>query len=201
MRVARQAPRRAADLAAEVVEVVGLEATLEEGAGVDARGGVTLEVDVVAGRAVVLAAEEVVEADLVQRRRAGVRGEVAADAVGGLVRLDDHHRRVPADVGADAPLDELVAGEPRLGLAGDRVDVRGRYGRREAHLRFAGAVEQRREQVAGAGLAVGVDDGVERVEPFLRLDRIGVGQLMDVAVEDHASSLAPPTAVARRTDR
>ena len=201
VRVARQTPRRAADLAAEVVEVVGLEAALEEGAGVDARGGVALEVDVVAGGAAVLAAEEVVEADLVQRGRAGVGGEVAADAVGGLVRLHHHHRRVPADVGADAPLDELVAGEPRLGLAGDRVDVRGRHGRRKAHLRLAGAVEQRREQIAGAGLAVGVDDGVERVEPFLRLDRIGVGQLVDVAVEDHASSLAPPAAVARRTDR
>ena len=76
-----------------------------------------LEVDVVAGRAVVLAAEEVVEADLVERGRAGERRQVAADAVGVLVGLDDHHRRVPADEGADAALDVLVAGEPRLLLA------------------------------------------------------------------------------------
>ena len=101
-----------------------VEPALEEGPGVDAGGGVTLEVDLVAGRAVVLAAEEVVEADLVQRRRDGEGREVAADAVGRLVRLDDHHRRVPADERPDPPLDELVAGEPRLGLAGDRVDVR-----------------------------------------------------------------------------
>ena len=107
-----------------MVEVVLGQAALEERAGVDAGRGVALEVDVVAGVAVVLAAEEVVEADLVQAGRAGERGEVAADAVGVLVGSHHHHRRVPADEGADAPLDVLVAGEPRLGLAGDGVDVR-----------------------------------------------------------------------------
>ena len=114
VRVARQAAAVAADLTAEVVEVVGLEPSLDERTGVDPGGGVALEVDLVAGVAVVLAAEEVVEADLVQRRRRRVRRQVAADAVGGLVRLDDHHRRVPPHEGADPSLDELVAGEPRL---------------------------------------------------------------------------------------
>ena len=94
MWVARQAAAIASDLAAEVVEVVGLQPPLDEGPRVDAGRGVSLVVDVVAGRAVVLAAEEVVEADLVQRCRRGVGGEMAADAVGGLVGLDHHHRRV-----------------------------------------------------------------------------------------------------------
>jgi hypothetical protein len=48
--------------------------------------------------AVVLAAEEVVEADLIERGR------------------------VPPDVGPDPPLDVLVAGEPRLAFRRDRVD-------------------------------------------------------------------------------
>ena len=77
----------AADLAAEVVEIVVGQAPFEVGPGVDAGSGVALEVDVVAGGAVVLAAEEVVEADLVQRRRAGEGRQVTADAVGVLVRL------------------------------------------------------------------------------------------------------------------
>jgi hypothetical protein len=34
---------------------------------------------------------------------------------------------------------------------------------------------------------VHVDDGVEGVEPFLRLAGVGVGQLVDEAVEDHDS--------------
>ena len=121
----------AADLAAEVVELLLGEPALEERPGVDAGRGVALEVDVVAGEAVVLAAEEVVEAHLVERRRAGEGGEVAADAVGVLVGLHHHHRRVPADEGADAALDVLVAGEERLLLGRDGVDVgRGHRGGR-----------------------------------------------------------------------
>ena len=62
----------------------------------------------------------------------------------------------------------------------------------------AGAVEQRGEEVAGPGLAVGVDDGVERVQPLLRLVRVGVGELMDVAVEDHGVQSRTVRGVARR---
>ena len=88
----------------------------------------------VAGVAVVLAAEEVVEADLVQAGRAGERAEVATDAVGGLVGAHHHRRCVPADEGADAALDVLVAGEPRLVLARDGVDVGRRHRGGEADL-------------------------------------------------------------------
>ncbi len=56
-------------------------------------------------------------------------------------------------------------------------------------LAFA-RLEQFAEQEAGAGLAVDVDDGVERIEPLLRLDRVDVGQLMHEAVEDHPGILA-----------
>ena len=201
VRVARQAAAVAADLLAEVVEVVGGQAALDERPRVDAGGGVALDVDVVAGVAVVLAAEEVVEPDLVQARRAGERREVPADAVGVLVRLDDHHRRVPADEGPDAALDVLVAGEPRLLVDRDRVDV-GRADRgREADLGLLGALEQLGEEVAGAHLAVDVDHGVEGVEPLPRLARIGVRELVDVAVEDHGDSLAGLPAGTHRVQR
>ena len=56
-------------LAAEVVELLLADAPLEEGAGVDAGRRMALEEDLVAGRLVV-AAEEVVEADLVEACRA-----------------------------------------------------------------------------------------------------------------------------------
>jgi hypothetical protein len=51
----------AADLTPEPIEVLLVEAMLEEGAGVDAGGGVTLEVDVVGGRSVPMAEEAKVE--------------------------------------------------------------------------------------------------------------------------------------------
>ena len=63
------------------------------------------------------------------------------------------------------------------------------YGRRhgggERHLALGRPLHQPAQQVAGPGLAVGVDDGIEAVQPLRGLDRVDVGQLVDVAVEDH----------------
>jgi hypothetical protein len=55
----------------------------------------------------------------------------------------------------DAALDVLVAGEPRLLLARDRVDVRGADGGREADLAGTGPIEELRQQEPGPRLAVG----------------------------------------------
>jgi len=57
----------------EPVELVLLEPAFEVGPGVHAWGGVPLEVDVVAAAGCVLAAEEMVEAHLVQRRSRRIR--------------------------------------------------------------------------------------------------------------------------------
>ena len=175
----------AAHLVAEVVELLLGQPPLDVGPGVDARRGVALEEDLVAEAAVGLAAEEVVEADLVERGRAGVGGEVPADALGARVGPRHHGGGVPADVGADPALLVLVAGEPRLGVGRDGVDVGRRHRGREVDLLGARPLEELHQQVARPGTAVGVDDGVERVEPLLRLPRVGVGNLMADAVEQH----------------
>src|SRR6185436_10373138 len=94
----------AADLAPEAVELLLRQAALEERPRIDARRRVALEEHLVAAARMVLAAEEVVEPDLVQAGRAGVRGEVATDAAVGAVGPQDHRDRVPADQPADAPL-------------------------------------------------------------------------------------------------
>ena len=175
----------AAHLVAEVVELLLGQAALDEGPGVDAGRRVALEEDLVAEAAVGLAAEEVVEADLVERGRAGVGREVPADALGARVGPRHHDGGVPADVGPDAPLLVLVAGEPRLGVGRDGVDVGRRDGGREVDLLGARPLQELHEQVARPGPAAGVDDGVERVEPLLRLARIGVGDLVADPVEQH----------------
>ncbi len=180
-----------ADLATEVVEVVLGEPAFEVRAGVDAGRGVALDVDRVAGLAVVLAAEEVVEADLVE---AGARREgrqVAADAVGVLVRLDDHDGGVPTDERADAALDQLVAGEPGLALGRDRVHVGRAHRRGEADLKLAGPLEELADEEPRPGLAVDVDDAVEAVEPLLGLFRVDVGKLVHEPVEDHGAHSLP----------
>ncbi len=115
---------------------------------------------------------------------------MAADALGRVVGPHHHDGGVPADVGPDAPLDVLVAGEPRLLVGRDGVDVRRRDGGREADLVLPGPLEQLHQQEPGPGLAAGVEDGVEGVDPLRRLLGIDVGQLVRETVEYHPSIVA-----------
>ena len=130
VRVAGHTALGAGDLLAETVHVVLAEPTLEERASVHAGGGVALEEDLVAAAGVVLAAEEVVEADLVQRGRGGVGGDVAAHTDARPLGAVHHDRRVPAHPLAVAALDALVAGELGFHLRRDGVDVVRRRERR-----------------------------------------------------------------------
>jgi hypothetical protein len=91
-------------LLAEPVQLGLVEAALDVRPGVHAGGGVALEEDVVSAARVVLAPEEVVEADLVQAGRARVRGDVPAGADARALRAVHHDGGVPPDVRPDAPL-------------------------------------------------------------------------------------------------
>ncbi len=173
-------------LLAEAVELVLGEVALEEAAGVHAGGGVALEVDLVAAALVVLAAEEVVHAHLVERRGGRVRRDVPADADAGTLSAVHHDRGVPADVAAHLALDVLVAGEPRLALRRDRVDVVGRGQGRDPHLLLARPLDELEHDVARPRPTLLVEDGVERVDPLLRLVRIDVRELTGDAVEDRS---------------
>ena len=189
----------AADLHAEAVQVLLGEAALQEGPGVDAGGGVTLEVDVVTGPTVVLSPEEPVETHLVEGGRRGEGGQVSADAVGRLVGVDHHRGGVPADERPDAALDELIAWEPRLVLGGDGVDVGGPRGRGVAHVQLACPLQELGQHVPGPPSARLVDHGVEGVDPLLCLGRIGVRELVGESVY-HGRILRGPWRMARAPD-
>ena len=173
------------DLLAEVQQLLLVEPALEERAGVDAGGAVALDVDLVAAAGVVLAAEEVVEADLVEAGRGLVGRDVAADLEARPVRVGDHHRGVPADERADPPLDLLVAGEPRLALGRDGVDVVGAAQRGHADVQLAGLLEQPQHHVARPLAAALVDQLVEGLEPVAGLVRVDVGELGGQPLVDH----------------
>ena len=143
-----------------------------------------LEEDLVAAVALVLAAEEVVEAHVVERGGGGEGGDVAADADARALRAGDHHRRVPAGRVEDLALDLLVAGEERLVLGGDGVDVVRAAHLGHGHALLAGALDQPEHQVAGPLTAALVDGGVERVEPLLGLLGIEVRDLAGKAAND-----------------
>ncbi len=165
------------DLLAEPVELLLAEPALEERPGVDAGGAVALDVDLVPAAGVVLAAEEVVEADLVEARRRLVRRDVATDLEALAVGAGHHDRGVPADERADPALDLLVPGEPRLPLGRDGVDVVGAAQRRHADGLLAGPLEQTQHDVARPFAATFLDQAVEGGEPVAGLLRIDVREL------------------------
>ena len=146
-----------------------------------------LEVHLVAGLAVVLAAEEVVEADLVEAAERGEGGEVAADAVGVRVGADHHDGGVPADVGPDAPLEVLVAGEPGSWSGGMVLTYGVETWPGKPTWCSRGPLEELHQEEPGAGLAPGVEDGVEGVDPLGRLLGIDVGELVE-----NPSKITPP---------
>lgn len=184
VRVAGEAVGGLGLLLAEAVELGLGEAVQQEGAGVDAGRGVALEEDLVAAVAGVLAAEEVVEAHVVERGGGGEGGDVAADADARALGTGDHDGRVPAGRVEDLALDLLVAGEERLVPGRDGVDVV-----RAAHLGDGDAfgacpLDEAEHQVTGAFPASLIDGCVERVEPLLGLLGIEVRDLAGKTAND-----------------
>jgi hypothetical protein len=107
VRVAGQA--LAAHLLAEAEHLLFGDAPFHEGAGVDARRAVALDVEQVAAVAFAFGVPEVVEAGGEHVRQAGEAADVAAQvaAIGRVqaVGLDHHRHRVPAHVGRSRPRD------------------------------------------------------------------------------------------------
>ena len=156
MRVGRQALALAAgNLLAEAVEVFLAQAAFHEGTGVHARGGVALEEDLVTARRIILALEEVVQADLVERGRTSVGGDMTADADAWALRAVHHDCCVPTDPAAVALFEFLVAREFWLQIGWNGVDkVGGGQGRQRDAFRGR-TLQQAEHQVAGA-LWIGV---------------------------------------------
>ena len=186
VRVGRQTVVRLGGLLAEGIQVFFGKAAFQESAGVHAGGGVALEEDLVAAAWVILAAEEVVQADLVERGRGGVGGDVAAHPDTWALGAVDHDGRVPADPAAVALLDLLVAREVGLLGGGDGVDVVGGQQGRKGDALGGGAFQQAQHQVAAAVRAGGFQQPVEGIHPLLGFLRVGIGQVGGHSVSDQS---------------
>jgi hypothetical protein len=137
----------------------------------------------------VVAAEEVVEPDLVERGRRGVGPDVPPGTsldVGAV----DHDRGVPPDVAADPLLQRFVTGEIRLPLGRDRVDVVRGGQRRDADVLLASSLQDLQEQEPTADRPMLLDHRVEGLEPLARLGLVHVGVLVRDPVGDDLSLVA-----------
>ena len=84
----------------------------------------TLEINVIAGVAVVLAAEEMVETNFVEAGRAGKCRKVSADTFGVFVGAHNHGGGIPTNEGTNTTFDVFIAREPRFVLARNGVHIR-----------------------------------------------------------------------------
>src|SRR5712672_2560502 len=88
--------------AAKIFQLLRGDAAFQKGASVDAGRGVSLEVNGVALEFRGTGAEEMVEADFVERSGTGVGRDVAADIVLDAIGAYDHGEGVPANEALDA---------------------------------------------------------------------------------------------------
>jgi len=134
-----------------------------------------------------LAAEEVVEADLVEAGGARIGCQVTADAWVLPVGAQHHRRRIPAHDVPDASLHRLVAREGRLVTRLDGVDIRrGRQGG-EIYAEIPGAGHESHHQESCARWAVGGDRALQFGDQTRRIGGISVGDLLEEVEGLHCS--------------
>ena len=95
-----------------------------------------------------------------------------------LVRLDDHRRRVPADVAADVLLELAVPRMGRLGFRRNRVDVGSVGGEGKLRALTTGGGDNRIQNVVDLGDSLEGFDEIKRIEPFAGF----VGLVLDPVV-------------------
>ncbi len=189
VRIGRQRPylsvNEVALLLAEAVQIKLAEASFQEGSRIHARTGVALEEDLIAATGMVLAAEEMVEAHLVQRRGGGIGGDVTAHTHTGTLGAMNHDRGIPAHQTSEATLQIHVAGIGRLDVGGNGVDVVGGGKRRQVEMLGARLFQQLEHHIACAVQSVGVDHGIQGRQPLRGFLGVGVGQVRRQSVRDH----------------
>ena len=107
----------------KILNLLNREPPLKERPRVDSRGCVSLEIDQVAFMVIAIAAEEVVESHLVERRGRGIRCNVAANPLFRAIRFDHHCHRVPANNAADAVFQIEIPRIRGLFRCRNRVDI------------------------------------------------------------------------------
>ena len=141
----------------------------QERSRVNAGRSMPLKVNKIAAKFVRARAEKMIESDLKESCRRGVRRYVSADTRFGVVAAHDHRHRVPADDTFDLALKVTVAGIERLFALGDRIDIRRIDGKRERDAGFLGADLQLVKDLPGLFQGPVFEDIIQGAQPFFDL--------------------------------
>ena len=164
----------AADFLTEVDDLLLGETSFEEGARVDSRRRVALQIDEIAAVVFVGGAPEMHETGVVQRRRRLKARDMAAELGRFFVGPHDNRHRVPADVAANGLLELADAGVLRLLLGADRVDIGRIGGERQLGALAARGGDHGVKQFVDALQTLESLDRIERIEPITRLFAIAL---------------------------
>ena len=172
VRVARESAPWVAEFLTEAIELVFAQPAFQVRARVRAGGGVALPKDLIGTAWRVRSTEEVVHADFIERGRRSVAGDVSADTDAGTLGPVHHDRGIPANVCPDPAFDVLVAGEGRLVLRSDGVDVVSLANVGYADFTLSGEALKFAHEIARTGGASSVDDAVQGIPPLRGLGRV-----------------------------
>ena len=165
----------AIDFTTEAMEPVFGNAPFQIGARVHSGSAVSLKKHQVAAVRLARRAPEVVETDVVEGGGRGETGDVSAKLRGESVCLHHHRERVPANEGADAPLDHRIAGSALLSRCGNRVQVRSIRRVGQVDPGAPGLVAQDLQDEMGALDSVPLQQRVQRLNPFFGFLRVNIG--------------------------
>ena len=158
----------------EVVQLLFGQTTFGEGAGIDARGDVTLEVDQVATVLLAASTEEVVVADFVDGRGRSEGRHVTTQVQVFLGGAQHDHHGVPADDGANAAFHFQVARVSRLVAGRDGVDVVAVCLGSHVHTACAGFLGQLFKDELSALRTLFTQQGFQRGKPLQRFYRVHI---------------------------
>ncbi len=144
MRVGRQSAP--AHFAAETVQLILAEPSLEVGACVDAGRRVPLEKHHIAKVLRARGPPEVIETDFVKRRRRRVARNVSAEFGADAICLNHHCHRVPAQIGLQSPLECAITRVFRLPRCRYRIEVSSIWAVRQIGPGTAGIIDHAIEQ-------------------------------------------------------
>ena len=155
-----------ADLPPIAIELLFAEPALDEGASVDARRRVRLEIQQIPAVAIVGPAEEMIEPQLEYLRHRSVTGDVAAELAVSLVGAHDHREGVPTHDRGDPRLHCEIAGKPALLFERNGIAI----GRKRQHIgvdpELPRLVLERRQNEFGALGAGMTKHQFERIQPI-----------------------------------
>ena len=162
------------DFLAETFELRFGNAAFEECTRINAGRTVALEEDHVAAEVFRRCTEEVIRADVVERRSRSECCNVAAEFGTILVCTHDHRHRIPTHVVAQTRFEFGITGKRRLLLDRNRVEIRRLETKRHVRAAALRFLDEIFEQSARAIRPFDRDDSAHRFEPLLGLLRIRI---------------------------